>query len=280
LSTITWGTGGLFVRLLPFDLGTIIFWRGLFGTAFVVAFLLFRFGSATFGMLRGIGGKGVFISLCSAATIILFTAGVQHTSVANAFTVLATLPFFSAAIAWLWIGERPSGLTIAASVIALVGILIMFRPTSGGPNIGDLLAVLGTVAQAVTTVAIRRSHHHVEMLPVACFAIFLSVLIAIPLAENLWGLGTQDYLIAAAFGLIAVALGMVLFMIGSAMIPATLSALIGTLEAPIGALWAWVGVGEVPATTTFIGGTIVFFSVFGRLLLEQLSARPPGRLSS
>jgi drug/metabolite transporter (DMT)-like permease len=224
-------------------------------------------------MFRGIGGSGVFISLCFAATIMLFTAGVQRTSVANAFTVLATLPFFSAGLAWLWIGERPSGLTIAASALALVGIILMFRPTSGGPNLGDLLAVLGTIAQAVTMVAIRRNRH-IEMLPVACLGTFLSMLIAFPLAESLWDLAPRDYLIAVAFGLVVVALGMVLFMIGSALIPATLSALIGTLEAPVGALWAWVGVGEVPATTTFIGGSIVFFSVFGRLLVEQLSARP------
>jgi drug/metabolite transporter (DMT)-like permease len=41
------------------------------------------------------------------------------------------------------------------------------------------------------------------------------------------------------------------------------------MEAPIAALWAWIGVGEVPASTTFIGGAIVVGSVIGRMLLEQ-----------
>ena len=71
---------------------------------------------------------------------------------------------------------------------------------------------------------------------------------------------------------------MMLYMMGSALIPATLSALIGVLEAPIGALWAWVGVGEIPATTTMIGGGIVVVSVFGRLLIEQLTT--PAREAS
>ena len=45
VSTIAWGSGGLFVRLLPFDPWTIVFWRGVFGTLFIGAFVLWRFGS-------------------------------------------------------------------------------------------------------------------------------------------------------------------------------------------------------------------------------------------
>jgi drug/metabolite transporter (DMT)-like permease len=64
-------------------------------------------------------------------------------------------------------------------------------------------------------------------------------------------------------------MGLMLYVIGSALIPAALATLINTMEAPFGTLWAWVGIGEVPATTTFIGGAIVLASVFGRLLLER-----------
>ena len=63
-------------------------------------------------------------------------------------------------------------------------------------------------------------------------------------------------------------LGLMLYVIGSAMIPSTLTALIGTIEAPIAALLAWVGVGELPATETFIGGSIVLAGVIGRLLYD------------
>jgi len=37
-SAILWGMGGLFTRLLPFDLWTIIFWRGVFAVLFVGAY--------------------------------------------------------------------------------------------------------------------------------------------------------------------------------------------------------------------------------------------------
>ena len=39
--------------------------------------------------------------------------------------------------------------------------------------------------------------------------------------------------------------------------------------------WAWIGVGEVPAPATFVGGAIVLASVFGRLLLEPRTEEWP-----
>jgi drug/metabolite transporter (DMT)-like permease len=272
LSTITWGSGGLFVRLLPFDFGTILFWRGLFASMFIGVLMLYWYGRTISKIFQGNGRQTLLIALCSTASTVLFIPAVQHTSIANAFTILAALPFIAAAIAWLWMGERPSGLTMAASAIALVGILIMFRPIAGGPRLGDLLAILGTVAQAQMTVAIRRSPD-IKILPIAWLSVFLSVIFAIPLADNIWALTPYDYAVTAGFGLIAVALGQMLYMIGSGLIPAPLTTLIGTMEAPIATLWAWIGVGEVPTTATIIGGTIVVASVLGRVLLDQRWAR-------
>lgn len=268
LSTVTWGSGGLFVRLLPYDPSTIIFWRGVFGTVFVGAFLLWHSGRLHANPFRHLDRNGVFIAICSGAGITLFPAAAQQTSVSNVYIILGTLPFFAAAIAWLWIGERPSAITVLASAFALIGIIIMLRPTGGGPQTGDYLAMLATAAQGLMTVAIRRKPD-VDVLPLAWLSIVLSVLVAFPMAENLSALTVRDYIVAAGFGLVPMTFGMTLYMMGSALIPAALSALIGTLEAPIGAFWAWVGVGEVPAATTFIGGSIVLASVAGRLLMEH-----------
>ena len=145
--------------------------------------------------------------------------------------------------------------TMVASCFALLGIVIMLGPTAGGPQLGDLLAVLGTISQALMTVIIRRNPD-VKMVPMAWASIVLSVVISYPLAEHLWDLTVRDYVVAAGFGLGPMTLGMMLYVIGSGLIPSTLTALINTMEAPIGALWAWVGVGEVPAVETIIGGAL------------------------
>ena len=268
LATVAWASGGLFTRLLPYDMWTIIFWRGVFGTLFVGSYTLWRFGGELPSVIRRMGPSGILITMCSTTAITIFVPAFQMTSVANAFTIYASVPFMTAAVAWLWLRERPSGRTMVASAVAMVGIVVMLGPGAGGPHLGDLFAGIATLSMAVMTVAIRRSRQ-VEMLPVACFSTIVSAVIAIPLAQHLGDLTTRDYVVAAGFGLGPMTLGMMLYVIGSAMIPATLSVLINTMEAPIGALWAWIGVGEVPAATTLIGGAIVLAAVFGRLMLER-----------
>jgi drug/metabolite transporter (DMT)-like permease len=273
-----WGMGGLFMRLLPLDLWTIVFWRGAFGTIFIGAYAWFRFGPALWETILKAGVDGVIVTVSIAAAIILFPAAIQHTSVANAFMILAALPFITAAIAWVWLRERLSTATLIASAVALSGVFIMVGPSAGGPRLGDGLAVAGTVAQAVATVAIRRNPN-MPMLPMAWTAVILSVVVALPLAEHIWDLTSRDYLVAVGFALGPMTLGMMLYVIGSALIPATMSALIGVAEAPIGALWAWAGVGEAPTVSTIIGGSIVLASVVGRLSIDLVQPRKlkPGR---
>ncbi len=271
-ATIVWASGGLFTRLLPFDLWTIVFWRGAFAAGFIGIYVLYRFGRATPTLIRRAGIEGALVAICSTATIILFPAAFLHTSVANAFTILAALPFITAAIAWVWMRERPSLATLVAGGVAMLGVVIMVGPSVGGPQSGDVLALLGTISQALMTVMIRRNPR-VEMLPMAWIAIVLSVAVAWPLADQIGELTMRDYAVAAGFGLGPMTLGMMLYVIGSALIPATLSTLINTMESPIGALWAWVGVGEVPAAETIAGGALVIASVFGRLACER---RSPG----
>ena len=267
-ATIAWSSAGLFTRLLPFDLWTIVAWRGVFGTLFIGTYVLWRFGRNTARTIRLMGPMGVLITLCSTAAITLFVSALQRTSVANAFTIYAALPFVAAGISWLWLRERPTLATMLASAVAMAGIIVMLGPSADGPRLGDGLAMLATSATALMTVAIRRSRH-VEMVPVAALSNILSVLVAAPLAAHLFDLTTRDVLVAAGFGLFPMTLGLMLYVIGSAMIPAALATLINTMEAPFGALWAWIGIGEVPDTATFLGGGLVLASVFGRLLLER-----------
>jgi drug/metabolite transporter (DMT)-like permease len=267
ISTIAWASAGLFVRLLPFDIWSIIVWRNLFAILFVGGFVFWRFGLSTFSVIREFGLPGAVVTACSTAAIILFPAAFQHASVGNVVTIYASLPFVTAAIAWMWLRERPSVPTLVAGAIALLGIMIMVGPSAGGPRLGDFLSFLSTISMAVLTLTIRR-HAHIEMLPVALLSIILSGLVALPFAGQLGEFTTRDFVVAAGFALFPLTLGLMLYVIGSALIPATLAALIQTLEAPFGMLWAWIGLGEVPPVETMTGAGIVLAGVFGRLFYD------------
>jgi drug/metabolite transporter (DMT)-like permease len=58
-----------------------------------------------------------------------------------------------AGLAWVWLNERPSRTTLAASAVAAFGLFIMVGPYSGGLHSGDVLALLGTLTQALMIVA-------------------------------------------------------------------------------------------------------------------------------
>ena len=273
IGTIAWSSAGLFVRLLPLDPWTIIVGRSMFGALFIGAYVVWRFGASTPGIIRRMGTGGILVTLYSAAAITLFVPAFQNTSVANVMTIYAALPFIVAAIAWIWLRERPAARTIIASVVALLGMLVMLDgPGSLGLRSGDLFAIGATLASALMTVQARRSRE-VKMLPVACLANVLAVAVALPFAASVTTLSAYELAVAAAFGLCAMALGLMLYLIGSGLIPAALSALIGTVSVPIGALWVWVSVGEVPTSATCAGAAIVLTGVVGALLLEQRAHR-------
>lgn len=268
LSALIWGMGGLFTRLLPFDLWTIVFWRGVFAVAFIGTYAWHRFGKELPSLVATAGAPGFATALSLAATIVLFPAAFQHTSVANAFMIMAAMPFIAAFLSWIWHGERPSTLTMIASLVALLGVSIMVGPTSGTGRFGDALALLGTATQALALVIVR-SHPNVKMLPMVWLSVVITVIVSWPLAEQIGALGARDYLVAAGFALGPMTLGMIFFVAGSAMIPAALAALISVSEGPFGALWAWTGLGEAPPATTVVGGGIVLAAVVTRLLLEK-----------
>jgi len=271
-ATIAWASAGLFVRLLPFDIWSIIVWRNLFAIFFVGSFVVWRFRWRTLTAIGNLGVPGVVATACATAAIILFPAAFQHASVGNVVTIYASLPFVTAVIAWAWLREWPSMPTLVAGSVALAGIAIMVGPTAGGPRLGDVLSLLSTISMALLTLIVRRNNH-IEMLPVDLLSIILCGLVAFPFANQLGEFGPRDFAVSAGFALVPLTMGLMLYVIGSALIPATLAALIQTLEAPFGMLWAWIGIAEVPPTETIIGATIVLAGVFGRLFYDWRSTR-------
>jgi drug/metabolite transporter (DMT)-like permease len=198
IGTIAWSSAGLFVRLLTRNPWTIIVWRSAFGTVFIGANVVRRHGRSTLGMLRQMGIGSVLVTLYSAATITLFVPALQNTSVAHAMTIYAALPFVVAGIARTWLGERPAARMLVASLVAMLGLVVMLGgPHSQGLRSGDLLAVDATLVSALMTVEARHSRD-VEMLPVANL---LAVLFALPFVSPVTVLSAHDLAVVAAFGL-------------------------------------------------------------------------------
>ena len=266
LSALAWSMAGYFTRLIHLDSWTMIAWRGLFGGAGMIVFMLLRERRGFLASFARMGWPGLAFVCLSTIGMTVFLGALQLTTVAHVAIVYATVPFLAAALAWLVMRERPSLSAAIAGLGALAGVAVMVGLSAEGNLSGDLLALAMTFCMAGMMVISRR-YQGIAVMPAACLASLLSGLIALPFAQHLAASGT-DLLYLALFGLVNSAIGTVLFALGARLLPAIETGLIGALDAPLAPVWVWLAFGEMPSVATIIGGVIVFAAVFGHILVS------------
>ena len=261
-------TAGLFTRLIAADAWTVLFWRGLFGGGFIVAWILWQHQGRTAAALRAIGPAGVLAATCSTAATICFINALRLTSVADVMVIGASAPFVTAGLTWAASGEREGRITLLASTVALAGVGMTFNAAfASGQLLGDLLALAMTVLIS-TTMVIIRLRRDVSMQPAMALSALGCAVAVFPLARPL-GNAPSDLVYLLLFGMVQFGLGMVLLALGTRLISATRSALIGLLEVPLAALWVWLAFGEMPVLMTWIGGGIIMAAVFGHAIFSK-----------
>ena len=129
------------------------------------ALFLFMERGRSLAILRSLRWPALAVALLSAAGMITGIGALRYTTVADAMVIYATVPFVTAALAYLVIGERPSRSTLIGSTVALLGVGVMlWGAEMGGSLFGQFLAVLMTLSMAGFT-TIMRKHRDVPMLP-------------------------------------------------------------------------------------------------------------------
>jgi drug/metabolite transporter (DMT)-like permease len=275
-AAIAWSTAPFFTRLLPYDSWTILFWRGLFASVMIVAIMLMLQGRAGLRDLIRMSKSGWLIASLSASAMIAFIPSLQLTSVSNVAIIIATGPFVTAALAWVWLREVPHLRTMIASVVALCGVAVIVGGARVGSDIlGVALACFMTLAIAAMTVLLRQ-HKNTSMVAAAALSNVLGSIVSIPFARDIGGVTGADILILAMFGCLQVSLGLTLFFLGSRLLPSGQAALISTLETPLMPFWIWVGFAEIPGLRVFIGGALVMGAVIADIIGDSREQRPSG----
>ncbi len=267
MAALSWSSAGIFTRSIEADLMTMLFWRGLFsGTAVFICFLIIEQRGAM-AALRKFGWPSLAVALLSAAGMITGIGSLRYTSVADAMVIYATVPFITAGLAYLTIGERTSRSTLIASMVALIGVAIMMAGSDwGGSMFGKLLALAMTLCMAGFSVLLRR-HAEVPMLPAMAGSAWLCSLFCFWFATPM-GVSSQDLLLIAAFGISQNAAGLIFYTLGSWRIPAAEATLLAALEVPLTPFWVWLMFSETPGVYTLIGGTVVLTALFAHILNE------------
>ncbi len=274
-ATLLWSLAGLFVRLIELPAWDLILWRSVFAGLALLAFSVLRPArGTTFGWI------GLGASMLAAVTMAAYAASLTLTSVADVLIVYATLPFVTAGLGWLLLGERPSRRLLTASAAALGGVLLVAGQSARLDGVaGNGLALLMTLAFAGLLIVARR-FARIDLVRVNAVAALLCVLVALPMSSGAVP-GTTTLVLLAALGVLTTSLSFLLFLTGSRHIPSTEAALIGLLDVVLGPLWVWIVVSEDPGQGALIGGATVLAAVVW-YLAPNLGRRPrrgpPGRV--
>jgi DME family drug/metabolite transporter len=273
LAPLFWSITGLVIRLLEeADEWQINFYRSTSLALFLLVYLGLKYRANFWRVIMASGRKamlgGVFIGIAMFSNII----AMQHTTIANATMVMATGPIIAALFGWMLLGESVSRMTWFAIALAVLGLTIMVggNPLAGS-LFGDLVALFGILGFGLYAIVLRKGKA-VDMTPAILYAGIFSALpsglIAMTVGNGLV-IPAQELLMCAGLGVVQLGIGSIMFAVASVTVPAvelTLFALGEPLLAPV---WVWLVVGEIPATSSFIGGGILLLALLTHLFASS-----------
>jgi len=278
-----WSIAGVVTRHLSPELQAngrfeITFWRSCFAALTVAGFLLFV-RRDFIGSIRRAGAPGLLSGAMWATMFVCFMLALTLTSTANTLIVLAVAPLTTAFLAWAVLRSPIARRTWLAIGIAMAGIVWMLAGSlkieSPASVLGMLIAFGAPVASAINVVILKKRGHGVDLIPAVFLGGIISAALMLPFA--LPSIATAgDVALLALLGFAQLGLPCMLLVIAARHLAATEVALLALLEVVLGPLWAWLGAGEVPATTTLAGGALVLAA----LLINELAARTAARVTS
>jgi drug/metabolite transporter (DMT)-like permease len=270
-ATLCWSIAGLLTRNASIANGwEVTFWRSFYTAAFLAAVLLAVHGRGAIAQIRAIGGHGAVSGVLFAVMFTCFMLALTRTSTANTLVLTSTSPFYAALLGWLVLHERIPLRTWIAMPFAFAGICLMFADAAAFGAMsglaGNLIALLVPLAFAVNIVVIRRTGHHIDLLPTVMIGGAISAAVTLPFALPFTATAF-DHLLMLGLGVVQLGVGCVLMTRAARYLRATEIGLLSLLETILGPLWTWLGVGETPAAMTLAGGAVVV----GALLANELA---------
>lgn len=253
VSAVLFASAGVFTKIIPSDAWTILFWRGLVATLFLVGLMAIR--GRLRGQVLGMGWSGVAAACVSSLGSVAFIPAFKETTVANVTLIYTAAPFLAAFVAWIWIGERPSRRCLAAAAAALVGVAVIFGAPSPGVSVtGDLLALWMTLCMSVAMVIYRRFPATPVIGPMMLSSLLL--LPVAPLFSDPLAVPWAEMPMLTAFG-ISFALASVALLSGAKSLPSSETALLSVMETPLAPLLAWLLLAETPSLRCLAGGVLI-----------------------
>jgi len=270
IAGIFWSFGALVVRFIE-DAQSVpwqyLFFRGFTIFLLINFYLFLREGKSFIENYKKIGASGILGGISLGIAMMCFIWSITHTSAAITLLMLAAMPFITAILGYIFLKEKVSNTTLAAIIIAAIGIVFMaFSSRQIGTLFGLAVGLLSALGFSFFSVSLRWRKNTPTFTTVAVAGLLCAVFSFFVLIFNDANFFTtfRNSSLSALHGLLVVS-GLILYSIGSKNLPAAELTLLSLTEIIGGIFWVWLpifGINEVPSANTIIGGFIITFAIF------------------
>ena len=253
--------GGLLVKSFEGStLWQILFWRSLFFSLTVLAFLIISYKRKTFQAFYESGLPGFFGGIILSFGFCGYVFAMYNTTVANTNFIISLQILFLAVFGYFFLKEKISAITLTSIVLAISGVFLMVgNSLSPGELSGNLAAFTMPITFAVLIMIVRK-FPTVDMVPAQFVAGISSCLIGFILSNKLM-ISPHDIFLGFLAGFFQVGFGFIFITIGARSTPSAMVGVIMLSESVLGPIWAFLFVSERPSMFGLIGGSIILFAV-------------------
>ena len=263
LAAVCFSTGGLLIKMIPWQALTINAWRCAISVCILLAF-----ARATHHRLKLTGG----VLLGAAAmclTVTCYAVANKLTTAANTILIQYTAPAFVILFLWLFFREKPKKLDVAACVLVFCGIaFFVLDGLSAGNLAGNLVALVSGIGYAGVFLLNRIPGG--DPLFSTILGQTLCVIIGLPSAVTETGYSGQSILFAVLLGVVQLGLAYVFFTTGIRTASPVSASLVGGIEPILNPVLVALVVGETLTGLSIVGGVIVFATI---MVYNVLAAR-------
>ena len=261
LGALSLSFGGLIVKSFEgATLWQILFWRSLFFSLTILAYLILSYKKKTLESFYISGLPGFFGGIILSFGFCGYVFAMYNTTVANTNFIISLQILFLAIFGYFFLKEKINVITLTSIILAITGVLVMVgNSLTPGEFIGNLAAFTMPVTFAVLIMIVRK-YPTVDMVPAQFVAGISSCLIGFFLSSKIM-ISPNDIFLGFLAGFFQVGFGFIFITIGARTTPSAMVGIIMLSESVLGPIWAFLFVSERPSVFGLIGGAIILFAV-------------------
>ena len=253
-ASLCFSTGGLLIKMIPWNPLAINGTRTLIGGILIGLFILFTKHKLVFS-------KTVFLgAICMAGVTTLFTIANKITTAGNAVLLQYTAPVWIIILMTLFFRKRPKRIEVFTIVIVMIGIgCFFFESLSSGGLVGDLFALLSGICYA--GMFLINQFEEGDALSSIFFGQLACGLVFSPMVMRETAFSAQIWCCILTLGIVQVGLAYILFSFGTKYTDPVTASVINSIEPILNPVLVAVFYGERLGKLSIAGAVIVILGI-------------------